>query len=385
MGNEPSAPTSAKEYRGTLHSTHDNGSSWGPPRMFSLVNGVLESQDKVETYTVSNTLVSNKKGVIRIALGMKTLVMLRVPPGSLSSEDDAAATWFQRLKAAAKQRANYNSTDLNPLGADKLVLLACVVFNMASGLIAAEYKAAAITPEQTEVLEQRKQYAPDQGPHSVMNILKKLVNSSEPSQEIVGTLELGQGLAFRYMLHKKKRMLVIASWQQAAAAGTDHVDGQAAMELLDPRGTQIIGKLAEPVIKQVFDHDQQPDNLPTPPRPPLSLGWCSSEQLGSFIAAEEAKVAKSGAVTKKLDLKIDQLNHVVADKLIPLAGARAEQIHANLHEAGTLEKSSHKFRESAGEVKKEKQWENCKYNLIVATVVFLVLAVGAAFLYYLLK
>ena len=48
-------------------------------------------------------------------------VMLRVPPGSLSSEDDAAATWFQRLKAAAKQRANYNSTDLNPLGADKLV------------------------------------------------------------------------------------------------------------------------------------------------------------------------------------------------------------------------------------------------------------------------
>merc|ERR1712195_180360 len=248
MGNEPSAPASAKEYRGTLHSTHDNGSSWGPPRMFSLVNGVLESQDKVETYTVSNTLVSNKKGVIRIALGMKTLVMLRVPPGSLSSEDDAAATWFQRLKAAAKQRANYNSTDLNPLGADKLVLLACVVFNMASGLIAAEYKAAAITPEQTEVLEQRKQYAPDQGPHSVMSILKKLVNSSEPSQEIVGTLELGQGLAFRYMLHKRKRMLVIASWAQAAAAGTDHVDGQAAMELLDPRGTQIIGKLAEPVI-----------------------------------------------------------------------------------------------------------------------------------------
>ena len=55
-------------------------------------------------------------------------------------------------------------------------------------------------------------------------------------------------------------------------------------------------------------------------------------------------------------------------QLIPLAGARAEQIHANLHEAGTLEKSSHKFRESAGEVKKEKQWENCKYNLIVATV-----------------
>jgi len=385
MGNEPSAPASAKEYRGTLHSTHDNGRTWGSPRMFNLANGVLESQDLVETYTVSNTLVSNKKGVITIALGMKTLVMLRVPPGALSSEDAAAATWFQRLKAAAKQRTNYNSTDLNPLGGDKLVLLACVVFNMASGLIAAEYKAESITPEQTEVLEQRKQYAPDQGPHSVMNIMKKLVNASEASQEVVGTLELGQGLAFRYMLNKKKRMLVIASWQQVVVGGASAVSGQAAMEQLDPRGTQIIGKLAEPVIMSVFDHEQPSDNLPTPPRPPLSLGWCSSEQLGSYIAAEEAKVAKSGVVTKKLDLKIDQLNHVVADKLIPLAGQRAEQIHANLQEAGALEKSSNKFRESAGEVKKLKQWENCKYNLIVATVVFLILAVGAAFLYYLLK
>ena len=65
----------------------------------------------------------------------------------------------------------------------------------------------------------------------------------------------------------------------------------------------------------VFDHEQPSDNLPTPPRPPLSLGWCSSEQLGSYIAAKGAKVAKSGVVTKKLDLKIDQLNHVVADKV----------------------------------------------------------------------
>ena len=37
------------------------------------------AQDLVETYTVSNTLVSNKKGVITIALGMKTLVYTTCP------------------------------------------------------------------------------------------------------------------------------------------------------------------------------------------------------------------------------------------------------------------------------------------------------------------
>jgi len=377
MGNEPSAPASAKAMHGLLQSSKDNGCTWAQSKMFHLDDGVLRSQDKSESYAVKGTLVSSdREGHMSIGHGMKTVVKLRVPPGALSSEDDNATSWYLRLKAAAKQRTSYNSTDQNPTSADgsTLILLACAVFHLADGLIAAEYKAPSITPEQTEELEHRKKYSQDQGPQSVMNIMAKLVRCSEKSQEIVGTLEIGHGVAFRYMLHKLKKVLVITCWQQTVAAGTssDHLDGQAAMELLDSRGTQIIGEIAEPVIKKVFD-DHTSDNLP------------SSEQLSSYIAAEEATAAKSGALTKKLDLKIDSLNHIVADKLIPLAEDRAKQIHANVKEAGRLEDTTHKFKETSSAVKREKQWESCKYNLIIAFVVLLVLACGSAFLYYLLK
>lgn len=382
MGNEPSAPTempSKGTMDGLLQTSVNCGLSWQLPKFFHLNGGKLQSQDQSESYELTNAKVSMERGRnISLSRSKRTVVTLRVAPGALQSEADVIQTWYRQLRDAAKLAKGYSSVDQNPSSADSaLVLLACIVFNFTAGIqeVSCEYKVDTLSEAQAEAIDRRSGY------ENAVEVMKKLVGVKQTTNQSneIGTLEFAEGIAFRYIMHacadrtkcqhKQKGLLVVTCWAQSMPADATHMDGQAAFQQLDSHGSRILGLIAEPVSLRVLDH-------------PLQL---TREQLATFIAEQERNAAKSANLNKKVEIKIDVLNRKVANDLIPLAKQRSEHIQKNVVASGHLEDSTGDFKKTAGTLKWEKQWELCKYNMVIASGVAIILLGMTALLYFLLK
>merc|ERR1712028_21218 len=381
MGNEPSSPTgmpSKGTMDGLLQTSVDCGLSWQLPKFFHLSGGKLQSQDQSESYELTNAKVSMERGGnISLSRSKRTVITLRVAPGALQAEADVIQTWYRQLRDAAKLAKGYSSVDQNISSSEAaLVLLACIVFNFTAGIqgIACEYKADTLSEAQAEVVGRRSVY------ESAVGVMKKLLavqQTTNQSNEI-GTLEFADGIAFRYIMHacadgikcqhEQKGLLVVTCWAQSLPADATHMDGQAAFQQLDSQGSRILGLVAEPVSLRVLSHSLQ----------------LTREQLATFIVEQERNAAKSENLNKKVEIKIDSLNRKVANDLIPLARKRSEHIQKNIVVSGHLEDSTSDFKTTAGTLKWEKQWELCKWNMAIASIVFIILLGITAVLYYLL-